>query len=135
MRRAQRASALIVASMSLAACHRAPAPPYEATPAECRAAREYENGRVVHIDGPRMNMPQSGDTLVIIVNDREAWRGTYDPCHPAPGHYAAALDHVIPATDSVVSFVIEHGAAAAARYHVGGTRVTAYVFRTAPPPE
>jgi len=82
-----------------------------------------------------MNMPHLGDTLVIIVNDREAWRGKYDPCHPSPGRYAAALDHVIPATDSVVSLFVEHGPEAAARYHVGGTRVTAYVIRTAPPPE
>lgn len=90
---------------------------------------------MIHIDGARMNAPHLGDTLVLVVNDREAWRGLYDPCHPSAGRYSAALEHVIPATDSVISFEIEHGPEAAARYHVGWNRVTVYVIRTAPPPE
>lgn len=135
MRSVRLASTLVVASIIVDACHHTPGPPYAATPEECRAARADERSGVIHIDGPRMNMPRLGDSLVLIVNDREAWRGVYDPCHPTAGHYAAALDHLIPATDSVVSFVIEHGPDVTATYHIGGRRPVAFVIRTAGPPE
>jgi len=81
-----------------------------------------------------MNVPRRGDSLVIVVNDREAWRGVYDPCRPFQGR-SAALEHAIPATDSVISVMFLHGPDVSAKYHIGGMGPAAYVIRTAPPPE
>jgi len=134
MRRVRYVSTLLVASMIVGACHRAPPRPEAQTAAACLAEQERESDTRIHIDGPYMSTPRLGDSVIYIVNDREVWRGVYDPCHPSPGRHAA-LDHSIPATDSVVSLFVEHGREAAARYHIGGSRVTAYVIRTAPPPE
>lgn len=126
-------SALLFASLSVDACHRAPPGAIPQTGAPCRATQQHDDGRI-HIDGPGMNTPDIGDSLVIVVNDHEAWRGVYDPCHPSPGR-DAALDHVIPATDSVISLEFVHGPDVGARFHIGGKRAAAYVIRTAPPPE
>lgn len=81
-----------------------------------------------------MDTPRLCDSLIIIVNDHEAWRGVYDPCHASPGR-RAALDHVIPGTDSVVSVEFRTGPFVALTYHIGGKGPAAYIIRTVPPPE
>lgn len=127
-------AALFGAVLSVAACHRVAPTPDASASQDCRAAQAREADTRIHIDGPYMGIPHLGDSLIYIVNDREVWRGVYNPCHPTPGR-SAALDHVIPATDSVVSLYYMHGPDVAARYHIGGKAPSAYVIRTAPPPE
>ena len=134
MRRVRLMGALLVASIAVDACHRAPPNPDSRASADCLRAQAREGDTRIHIDGRYMGMPRQGDSVIYVVNDREVWRGVYDPCHPSPER-RAALDHVIPATDSVVSLFVEHGVEAASRYHVGGTHVVVYIIRTAPPPE
>ena len=134
MRRVWLTGAVLAVSIAVDACHRAPPNPDPRTSADCLRAQAREDDTRIHIDGRYMALPRLGDSVIYIVNDREVWRGAYDPCHPSPER-RAALDHVIPATDSVVSLCVEHGPEAAARYHVGGTRMMAYIIRTAPPPE
>lgn len=126
--------AFVVVAFALGACHRAPPTPDPSTTEDCRAARAREADTRIHIDGPYMSTPHVGDSLIYVVNDREVWRGVYDPCHPSPGK-SAAIDHVIPGTDSVVSLYYQRGPDVAARYHIGGKGPAAYIIHTAPPPE
>lgn len=121
-------------AVCLGACHRVPPSPDPRAFADCRAARAREAGTRIHIDGPYMGIPHLGDSLIFIVNDREVWRGVYDPCHPTPSR-RAAVDHAIPATDSVVSLYYQRGLSVAEKYHIGGQGPAAYIIHTAPPPE
>lgn len=134
MRPGRVGSMLAVATLGVGACHRARPIPDPRAFDDCRAARAREADTRIHIDGPYMGIPHIGDSLIYVVNDREVWRGVYDPCHPSPGK-TAAIDQVIPGTDSVVSLQYLRGASVTAKYHIGGRGPSAYIIRTAPPPE
>lgn len=125
---------MLGATIGIDACHRAAPSPDPRLSENCHIAQARAADTRIHIDGPGMNTPNLGDSLVLVVNDHEVWRGVYDPCHPSPGR-SAALDHVIPATDSVISLYYLHGPDVAAKYHIGGQGPSAYIIRTSPPPE
>lgn len=106
----------------------APAPDPARSP-ECLAelAREHETG--IH----ETNMPHRGDSLVFVVNGREAWRGVYDPCVRAdlhPPKVDAAVQ--VTAADSVALLEVLRGPDVAERFHVGGAHVTVIVIGTVP---
>lgn len=90
-------------------------------------AREHET--LIH----DTNMPRRGDSLVFILNGREAWRGMYDPCVPADRHppkFDTAVQ--VTAADSVASLEVLQGRSVAERFHVGGAHVTVIVIGTVP---
>lgn len=131
--RPQVVNGLVLASLALVACHRAAPSADPHGVAACRAAQWHDDGRI-HIDGPGSFTFLDGDSLVLIVNDREWWRGVYDPCD-TPRSFVTALRRAIPPTDSVLSAEALIGRAAVDRYRVGGKHPDALVIRTAPPPE
>lgn len=129
--RSRLASTVVVATLAAVACNHARPEVVVEPPSTHSSPRR---GTPVRIDGPGKSPMRPGDSVVIILNDREAWRGVYDP-HPRHGELQAALDHLIPGTDSIVSSDVWTGRDVAAKYHVGGTRPSAIMIRTVPPPE
>lgn len=122
--------------LGIGACHRVGATTDPRPSAECRAAQRneqrYDDGRI-RIDGSGSFSLHRGDSLVVLVNDREWWRGVYDPCRRVDG-LENALRRAVPATDSVLSTQFLVGRDLGAAYHVGG-RAGVLLLRTAPPPE
>lgn len=125
----------VVASLvAMAACHRTPVTSLD--PAHSRACADElarERDTSLHIDGPYMSMPQRGDSVVIIVNDHEEWRGVYDPCvRPFPLSRVAVTQpgRAGAVTDTTTSLDIVRGAEAAARFRIATARAVAYVVHT-----
>jgi len=117
----------VVLTLGANACHRPSSMDQRASTAPVR-------GTTVRIDGPGSFSLHQGDSVVVIVNDREAWRGSYD----STGRFSdlqAVLNHLVPGTDSVLSTDVWIGRDVAARYRVGGKHPGVILIRTAPPPE
>ena len=75
------------------------------------------------------------DSVVIVVNDREEWRGVYDPCaHDFPLRRGTpnGTERAAAATDTVTSLEIVHGRDAATRFGIGTAHAVAYVIRATP---
>lgn len=111
---------------SLTACHRAPAHAEVAAPL-CAPAAEVEartSGRL-RIDGPGAWGPSFGDSVVLVVDGVERWRGTYEACRD--GRAASPL---LRTADSVVSVMVVRGDSARGRYRIGGARPSAVLVET-----
>lgn len=123
---------------SLAACHHGRHTTLASDPAHSPACIDEiarERDTAIHIDGPYMNLPQRGDSVVIVVNDREEWRGVYDPCaHDFPLRRGTpnGTERAAAATDAVTSLEIVHGRDAATRFGIGTAHAVAYVIRATP---
>jgi hypothetical protein len=68
-----------------------------------------------------------GDSLLLMINGREAWRGRYAPCV-----LELAVDRSPAAADSVRDVVLDNGSDVAARYGIGGPRPAAILITTVP---
>jgi hypothetical protein len=120
--------ALLLTSLAVVACHGASSMDQRASAAApTRAAR-------VRIDGAGAFSLHSGDSVVIILNDREAWRGVFDSTGRSTD-LQGVLNRLVPGTDSVLSADLWTDRDVAARYHLGGRRPSVILIRTAPPPE
>ena len=92
-----------IVAMALCACHRSAPMSGIATDSVCVPARVPRSEGHIQIDGPGSFGPQPGDSLVIVINGREQWRGTLAACAPelaSPGIDAARW---VPPTDTVSS--------------------------------
>jgi hypothetical protein len=109
------------------ACVPRPRDPARAAAPVCAPPAALPPADRVRIDGwfgPRLN-----DSLVIVVDGRERWRGLYRLCSEAPALSARVA--WMPATaDSVRSVQVVHGAAARQTYGIGGTRPSALLIET-----
>lgn len=110
----------------LGACHRAPVPA-DVTEPLCAppAVVDVRTSARLHLDGPGAWLPGLGDSVVLVVDGLERWRGTYETCRPE--RVASLLPR---RADSVVSVVVVRGDSARLRFGIGGARPAAVLVQT-----
>ena len=121
-------SRVVAVSFGLLACHRAHqsaavsstfCAPSQATPAEER----------IRIDGPGAFGPRLNDSLLVVVDGRERWRGVYAIC-PSSRNLQSAIFDWLPPADSIVSVEVIKSGEARKTYGIGGAAPSVLLIRT-----
>jgi hypothetical protein len=117
---------LAVITLMLPACIARPAEPLYAR-TYCRARLSPARGGGIRLDGPGSGGAHLFDSLVVVVNGTERWRGYRDGCENG---YDVDFGGLIAPSDSVVGLELQHGERVRSKYHVSGEQPVAMVIET-----
>lgn len=112
------------------ACNRVPSPVAAKPLRICAPPAAVAPAGHIRIDswfGPTVN-----DSLVVIVNGREEWRGLYVLCTDKRAGAVSSTTWRLAATDSIRSLYVIRGDTVRRSFHIGGIKPSAMIIETEP---